>query len=67
MTSAMGRDKWFREARRAAKFFWMYEGLVDDAEAECEAAFLAGKDPYETIEAIGKELELFEFGPAFER
>lgn len=58
-------EQWMKEARRAAKHFWCYEELVDDAAEDLERAFAGGDDPYDAIKAIGKELDLHEFGPAW--
>ena len=61
----MTLEQWMKEARRAAKHFWCYEGLVDDAEADLLACFERGDDPYDAVKAIGQDLDLHEFGPAF--
>jgi hypothetical protein len=61
----MDAAKWWREARRAATYYWCYEDLCSDAADDLERAFIAGTDPYDAVKEIGQDLGLHEFGPAW--
>jgi hypothetical protein len=61
----MRPELWWKEARRAARWWWSYEELVDDAKADLDHLREQGEDPYEAVKRIGKELDLHEFGPAW--
>ena len=56
--STLPRDRWFAEARRAARILWAYEELVDDWEDKFEHAFVDGADPIEIVRQIGENLGL---------
>ena len=60
----LSAPQWMAEARKAAKHFWAYEDLVDDAD-DLLRCYEAGDDPYDAVKAIGQSLDLFEFGPAW--
>ena len=56
---------WWREAKRAAEWYWAYEGLVEDAGEDLGFLRLQGADPYDAVRGVGQELDLHEFGPAW--
>ena len=56
--SSLPRDRWFAEARRAARILYAYEELVDDWEANFERCFEDGADPIEIVRQIGENLGL---------
>jgi len=55
-------EAWLKEARRAGKYFWCYEDLVDDQVEYARQAFERGDDPYEYIKQVGISLDLHKFG-----
>lgn len=57
--------EWDAACRRAALHYWAYEDLVVDAAEDLQRCYEAGDDPDEAIKTIGKNLDLFEFGPAW--
>jgi hypothetical protein len=61
----MDEATWWKEAERAAQWFWAYDGLVEDAREDLEHLRLQDTDPYDAIKGVGQELDLHEFGPAF--
>jgi hypothetical protein len=65
LTMPMDDDTWWKEARRAAEWYWCYADLVDDAREDLDHLHAQGADPYDAVKGVGQELDLHEFGPAF--
>jgi len=65
MVRELNREQWFAAARAAALHYWAYAELVDDAAADLEACYQRGDDPRDAIKAIGQDLDLHEYGPAW--
>jgi len=61
----MDNATWWKEARRAARWWWSYEELVDDACENLKFLQAQGADPYDAVKGVGQELDLHEFGPAW--
>jgi hypothetical protein len=57
----MTLEQWMKEARRAAKHLWCYEGLVDDAEMDFTARYERGDDPYDAVKEVGEKYDLIDF------
>jgi hypothetical protein len=64
-TTTMTREKWFEQARKAGQHYWCYAEFIDDNPDGADAAYRAGRDPYEYVKEEGESLDLHEFGPAF--
>jgi len=65
LSMPMDETTWWNEARRAAKWFWSYPELADDAHEDLDHLREQGTDPYDAVKGVGEELGLHEFGPAF--
>ena len=54
----IAKQRWYEDARKAAKHHWSYEELVDDFEEVIEKARLDGEMPEKVILEIGEQYDL---------